>query len=316
MTSERKQFAAEIHKRAIKKFTRRKVIVNSIDDIWAMDLADLNSLISYNDGYRYMLCIVDVFTKYAWAVPLKNKTAATVLAAVQDVVKKSKRIPEKFWIDEGSEFYNKSFQAWIKENNITMYSTHGESKSVVVERWVRTIKDIATKYFTEHATRDWVNNLDKFLKIYNNRKHRTIKMSPVEASKDENESQVKAAFYHEPGKEMAPRYAVGDKVRISRIKDKFDKGYENNYSYEIFTICEILNTEPVTYKLKDYHGEVISGSFYEPELLKTRTPDYFEVEKILKTRTVGKKKEYFIKYVGHNNSFNEWVSEDQVRDLK
>ena len=101
MTSERKQFSAEIHKRAIKKFTRRKVILNRIDDIWAMDLADLNSLVSYNDGCRYMLCIVDVFSKFAWAVPLKNKTAETVLSAVQGVVKKSKRTPKKFWVRKG-----------------------------------------------------------------------------------------------------------------------------------------------------------------------------------------------------------------------
>ena len=214
-----------------------------------MDLADLNSLISYNDGYRYMLCIVDVFSKFAWAVPLKNKTAETVLSAVQGVVKKSKRTPEKFWVDQGSEFYNKKFQAWIKDKNITMYSTHGESKSVVVERWVRTIKDIATKYFTEHATRDWVNNLDKFLKIYNYREHRTIKMSPVEASKPENEARVKAAFYHEPTKQKSPLYALGDKVRISRLKDKFEKGYENNFSYEVFTVSEVINTDPVTHKL-------------------------------------------------------------------
>ena len=120
MTSERKQFSAEIHKRAIKKFTRRKVIVNSIDDIWAMDLADLNSLISYNNEYRCMLCIVDVFSKFAWAVSLKDKTAETVLSAVQGVVKKIKKTPKKFWVDQGSEFYNKKFQAWIKDKNITM----------------------------------------------------------------------------------------------------------------------------------------------------------------------------------------------------
>ena len=90
-----------------------------------------------------------------------------------------------------------------------------ESKSVVVERWVRSLKDIATKYFTEHSTRDWVHNLDKFLKIYNNREHKTIKMSPVEASKDENEGRVKAAFYHATEKKKAPLFAVGYQIRIS-----------------------------------------------------------------------------------------------------
>ena len=314
--NERKQFSDEIHHRAVKKFKRRQVIVNGIDEIWGIDLADLNILISYNNGYRYILCIIDVFSEYTWAVLLKNKTAAIVLSAVQEVVKKSKRIPQKVWLDQGSEFYNKLFQAWAKENNITMYSTHGESKSVVVERWVRSLKDIATKYFTEHATRDWVNNLDKFLKIYNNREHSSIKMTPIQASKPENENKVLAALYNRgPQQYDKPKFDVGNKVRISRIKDTFDKGYEPNFSHEVFTICEVLMTQPVTYRLIDYLKNPIQGSFYSEELLKTKTPDYFEIEKILKTRTVGKKKEYFVKFVGHNDSFNEWVSEDQVTDL-
>ena len=93
------------------------------------------------------------------------------------------------------------------------------------------------------------------------------------------------------------------------------KGYKNNYSYEVFTISQVLKTEPVTYKLIDYLKNSIKGSFYSEELLKTKVPDYFEIDKILKTRTVGKRKEYFVKFVGHNDSFNEWVSEDQVTDL-
>ncbi|HRP36788.1 MAG TPA: DDE-type integrase/transposase/recombinase, partial [Candidatus Dojkabacteria bacterium] len=265
--SEKATFASEVHKRAFKKFERRRVIVHKIDEIWAMDLASLESLVSYNDGYKYMLCIIDVFSKFAWAVALKNKTAATVLAAVKDVVKKSKRIPEKIWVDQGSEFYNKSFKDWIQSHNITMYSTYGESKSVVVERFIRTLKDIATKYFTEHSTRDWVNNLDTFLHEYNNRKHKTIKMTPVEASKPANEEKVKENFVVD-GKRKSPQLVKGDKVRISRIKDKFEKGYENNWSYEVFTISEVLNTIPPTYKLIDYFNDPIEGSFYEQELLK------------------------------------------------
>lgn len=315
--SEKSIFASEIHKRAVKKFPRRRVIVHGIDDVWAIDLASMESLISYNDGYKYILCIIDVFSKYAWAVPLKNKTAATVLEAIKEVVKKSKRICQKIWVDQGSEFYNKYFQAWIKEHNITMYSTHGDSKSVVVERWIKTLKDIATKYFTEHSTRDWVHNLDKFLKIYNTREHRTIKMTPTEASNPENEDIVISYLYNkEPEKIMKPKFCEGDKVRISRIKDKFDKGYEPNYSYEVFTVSKVLPTQPVTYKLTDYSGELIAGSFYEQEMVKTEVPDYYEVEKVLKTRKVGKKTESFVKFVGWPAKFNLWLTEDQMYDIK
>ena len=127
--SERKQFSSEIHKRALKKFKRRHVIVDRKDEIWGIDLADMNSLISFNDGYRYILCIIDVFTKFAWAVPLKNKMAATVLFAVEAVVSKSKRIPEKVWLDQGSEFYNKQFQEWANDHNIDVFYTWREQIS-------------------------------------------------------------------------------------------------------------------------------------------------------------------------------------------
>jgi len=114
MPSEKAIFAQEIHKRAVKKFPRREVFVNALDEVWAMDLASLESLSSYNNGFKFILCIVDVFSKFAWAVPLKNKTAETVLSAVQNVIQKSKRKPKKFWVDQGSEFYNKASKHGLK----------------------------------------------------------------------------------------------------------------------------------------------------------------------------------------------------------
>ena len=128
----------------------------------------MNSLMKYNDQYRYILCVIDVFSKFAWSIPLKNKTAAYVLDAVKSIVKSSGRAPERIWVDQGSEFYNKDFQKWTKDNNIVMYSTYGESKSAVVERFIRTLKDMMTKEFTEANTRNWVKLLPKVLDMYNN----------------------------------------------------------------------------------------------------------------------------------------------------
>lgn len=135
--SERKIFAEEIHKRATKKFTRRKVTVHRMDETWGLDLAQMTE----SGGYKFILCIIDVFSKFAWCVPMKNKSASTVLTALKEVVEKSGRMPEKIWVDQGSEFYNKDFKAWAKSNDIIMYSTFGESKSVVVERFIRTLKE-------------------------------------------------------------------------------------------------------------------------------------------------------------------------------
>jgi len=140
-------FSKEIHHRKITKFQRRKVGVAHVDEIWALDLASMENLATDNDGYKWILCIIDVFSKYAWCVPTKNKTATTILDAVKKIVKDSDRTPSKMWTDQGSEFYNKQFEKWLKEKNITMYSTYGESKSVVVERFIRTLREKIELYF-------------------------------------------------------------------------------------------------------------------------------------------------------------------------
>ena len=313
----KKQFAAEVHHRVVKKFPRRQVIVSGIDNIWGMDLADMNAFIKYNDDYRYILCIIDVFSKFAWCVPLKTKSATSILSAVKDIIKSSDRSPEKFWVDQGSEFYNKDFKKWLSDNGMSMYSTYGESKSVVVERFIRTLKDIMTKEFTEYNTRNWVKLLPKALDLYNNRVHRTIKMTPIEASDPDNEASVYRNMYPEKKEKKIkkPQFKVGDEVRISRVKGIFEKGMDNNFSYEVFKIHEVLKTNPVTYKLKDYDGEVLEGSFYTQELLKTDIPDYYEVEAVLQTRKVGKKKQSLVKFVGWPKKFSEWIDNDQIKDI-
>ena len=164
-------FAKEIHHRAVKKFKRRSVYVPGIECVWSLDLADMNAFIKYNDNYRYILCVIDVFSKYAFCIPLKTKSASSVLNAFKSVVESSKRSPQKIWVDKGSEFYNKDFQNWTKNHNISMYSTYGESKSVIVERFIRTIKDLMNHEFTVQNTRNWVMLLPEVLKIYNNRFH-------------------------------------------------------------------------------------------------------------------------------------------------
>ena len=171
-------------------FQRRRVEVKKIDDIWGADLVEMQEWSKVNKGFRYMLNIVDVFSKYAWSVPLKNKTARVTLDALKLIVKQSGRIPKYIWVDEGKEFYNSYTTAWLKENNIIRYSTHGEHKSAVVERFNRTLKANMWKRFTAENTRNWIDMLDKLMTDYNNKKHSTIKMTPVEASKKENEETV------------------------------------------------------------------------------------------------------------------------------
>src|SRR5271155_1967724 len=192
-----------------------------------------------NKGFRYMLNVIDVFSKYAWSIPFKDKTGTTTLNAFKEIVKSSGRIPKHIWVDQGKEFYNKHFDEWIKENDIIRYSTYGEHKSAVVERFNRTLKANMWKRFTAENTRNWINMLDKLMAKYNNTVHSTIKMTPVEASDKENFVEIFNNNGYIKRKNLKPKFQIGDKVRISRIKTLFEKGYLPNWSEEIYEITEV-----------------------------------------------------------------------------
>lgn len=137
-----------------------------------------------------MLNVIDVFSKYAWSIPMKNKTGETTLEAFRKIVRDSGRIPKQIWVDKGLEFYNKYVSGWLKEYNINRYSTYSEQKSVVVERFNRTLKEMMWKRFTAENTRNWIDMLNTLMHKYNNRIHSTIGMTPVKASQKENEIKV------------------------------------------------------------------------------------------------------------------------------
>ena len=139
--SQNQQLAEELHKPIIRKFKKRKVHSAFKDNIWGADLADMQLISRYNKGIRFLLCVIDIFSKYAWVVPLKDKKGLSIVAAFQSILKESNRKSNKIWVDKGSEFYNASFKKWLQDNNIVMYSTHIEGKSVVAERFVRTLKN-------------------------------------------------------------------------------------------------------------------------------------------------------------------------------
>ena len=183
-----------------------------------------------------------------------------VAGALQKVFKERK--PEKLWVDKGKEFYNKHVQQLVD-----LYSTENEEKSSVVERWNRTIKEKMLKYFTANSTRKYIDILGEFVNRYNNTVHSSIKMTPTEASKRENENKVWRNLYddYSPPERNTPKFSVDDKVRI--IKKKSNLCFR--WTEEIFTVSEVRYTDPITYKLKDLNGEEIKGSFYEQELQKT-----------------------------------------------
>ena len=133
------QLKNELHRQIIRKFKRQKVYSSFRDNIWGVDLADMQSLSKYNKGIKYLLCAIDIFSKYAWVVPLKDKRGITIANAIQKIISEGRK-PNKIWVDQGGEFYNKFCKRFLKINSTEMYSTYNEGKSVVAERFIRTLK--------------------------------------------------------------------------------------------------------------------------------------------------------------------------------
>ena len=253
-------------------------------------------LSKYNKGIRFLLCVIDIFSKYAWVIPLKDKKGISIVKAFQSILKHSNRKPNKIWVDKGSEFYNAYFKKWFRDNNIVMYSTHNEGKSVVAERFIRTIKSEIYKYMTSISKNVYIDKLDDILDKYNNTYHTTIKMKLVD---------VKDNTYINTNKEINnkdPKFKVGDHVKISKYKNIFAKGYMPNWSEEVFVIKKAKNTVPWTYVINDLNGEEITGTFYEKELQKTNEEE-FRIEKVIRRK--GDK--LYVKWKGYDNSFNSWI---------
>ena len=310
-----KQDAYTLHKPMRRHFKRNRVIVGGIDQQWQMDLADMQSMQKFNDGYRYLLVCIDVFSKYAWVVPLKNKTGPTLVEAFK-VILASGRKPEKIMTDQGTEFLNKHFRALMKEEDIELYNTYNETKASIVERLIRTLKTKMWRYFTAKKTMRYMDMLPDLVYSYNHSVHRSIKTKPAEVT-TENEKKVWHTLYdHDAVKNVKYKFKIGDQVRISKMKRTFEKGYLPNFSKEIFIISKQIPRDPPVYKLKDLDGEELKGTFYEQELQKViKEDDVYEIEKILKKRGRGNNVHYLVKWLGYPNKFNSWVSASEINKI-
>ena len=247
----------------------------------------------FNKGFRFLVCVIDIYSKYAWVVPLNNKKGVSIINAFQSILKKSNRKPNKIWVDKGSEIYNRSMKSWVEKNDIEMYSTHNEGKSVVAERFIRTIKSKIYKHMTSISKNVYINKLDDIVNEYNNTKNTTTKMKPID---------FKVNTYIDFGKEVNdndPKFKVGDHVRISKYKNIVAKGYTSNWFEEVFVIKKNINAVPWTYVIDDLDGEEITGTFYEKELQKIDQQE-FRIAKVIKKK--GDK--LYVKWKRYDNSFN------------
>ena len=309
----------ELHKPVRRKFRKRTVYAQGVDEIWAADLVDMQYYSIANKGFKYILMIIDVFSKYGWAIPIKNKSGPEIVRAFTELWDNEGQNPPKFlWTDKGKEFDNELFQNLLQEKNVHMYWTENEEKSCIVERWNRTIKRNMWKYFTKHRTGVYINILPELIQKYNSTYHQSIKCSPTDARSPANYAHVFNALYNKntdltPLLKKQPKFRVDDTVRIVKKKKTFEKGYTTNWTEELFTVIKVQPTFPFTYKIEDTQGEEVKGTFYEPELQLAKPQTTFKIEKVLRKRTTKEgKKELYVKWLGYSKDFNQWIPAEDV----
>ncbi|XP_060861899.1 uncharacterized protein LOC132938935 [Metopolophium dirhodum] len=299
----KREIANELHKPARKNFTRRRVNVYGKNDLWQADLVEMIPYSKVNGGYKYILVVIDCFTKFSWAKPLKSKTGKEVTSAMATIL--VERSPKLLQLDNGKEFYNTTFDALMSKYGIHKYSTFSILKASIAERMNRTLKGRMYKEFTARGSREWVSILPKLLDEYNNSPHRTIGMTPIQADSDPASVVIKQRKINNE----KIKFKVGDKVRISTQKGVFTKGYLPNWSTEIFEIIKINKTLPATYQLQDYMSNPIAGCFYSSEISKTDFPNEYLIEKIIRK----KGDQMYVKWLGFDNIHNSWIN---TRDVK
>ena len=299
----------ELHKPRKINFERRKVISNNIDHIWGIDLITMIKYSKQNKNYKYILTVIDFFSKYSWCYPLKTKKSEEIINSFNDIFKKSKRKPSMIQSDQGTEFTNNVTQTFFKNNNIKWYHTFNRDiKCSICERYNRTILNKIYKNFTLNNNTIWINDLNKLTNEYNNSYHRSIKMKPIDASLKVNENIIRNNLYNFKYTNKKPKFSIGDRVRVSLLKNTFEKSYTSNWSQEIFIIDDIKTSNVYYYFLKDLQGDKIDGSFYEQELLKTKQNDLYIIEKIIKK--VGNK--YLVKWKNYPDKFNSYVNQNDI----
>ena len=262
-----KIFIDEIYSKPPRKnYPSNKRVYNHVDEIWSIDLADMiDYKISNNKGYRYIFIVIDNFSKYLWAIPLKNKYSQTITNEFSNLLTTSKRKPLKLESDRGTEFYNSIFQNFLKSKNIQQYSRYTDKGPSIAERVIRTVRNLLKKPVFEKGKADWLSELPFVVKKYNNTIHHSIKMTPVQASKKSNEKIVYNNLRDDKEKQQ-PKYKLGQLVRTADIKRVFSKGDSTNYSYKLYTITEVLHDTIPSYRL-DYLPERYNENLLLPSKL-------------------------------------------------
>ena len=277
--------------------------------------------IQANDNYRYILAVIDCYTKMVWLYKMRDKQTRTIIEKFKLLFQECGELPDNLQTDVGGEFDSQAFSSFIKNSGINHFFAYGDRKCSIIERFNRTIQDILYPMMDHYDTHEWTKLMADAKQIYISRKHATIKMTPLQAELPTNQSILLKTYHsrYAKFKKKQAKFKVGDHVRIAGLKNKFKRSYFQNYSNEVFQIHSILKNLPTPrYKIKDFNGTMITdGAFWPNELVKFNFNEQTEwkIKKVLDSRGKGRRKEILVKWLGWPDSYNQWILERSVKSV-
>lgn len=297
-----------LHKDKRNNFKRNRIIALTKDYQWAADLADLSTYARDNKGVKYLLTVIDVFTKFLWLKPLKDKKPDGVQKAFAEIFAQGRK-PERLRTDQGKEFVNRKMADFLKEEGVAhLLTTNKTYKAATVERVQRTMKGRMYRYFTRTGKHEYIDKLQDFVDSYNNSYHRSVKMTPNQACVADRDTVFRNLYgdgdVFKEGKKK-PKLKTGDTVRIAYDRGVFDKGFWRTHSDNTAVVEKVIDRVRPMYVLKDHAGSK-KRRYYDNEVQGIPEPSY-RVEKVLKTRTKDGRRQFFVKFIGYPSSENAWV---------
>lgn len=313
------------HKEVRRSAQKNPFIVRSRLAVLQIDLLDVRQLASHNNDVKYIFMIIDTFSRRAWGIPLQNKRADSTREVFYQFLhnvlsRKDRSSVERVLSDRGREFNNAKFKKLLKEENIAL--THPNLHAPHVERLNRTIQKIMYGYMTEKKTKRYIEHLQAIFKSYNGRIHSSHGLTPNSAFLRKNEKKVKYILaykrQHREEERHSPSLKVGDFVRIEKPRKAFSRSYKETHSKEMFIVRRIIRNLPQPmYEVEDLKGKIINSRLYAHQLAKiSPNNSMFAIEKIIRRRGRGRKKEVLVKWEGYSDAFNTWIKASEAKTFK
>ncbi|MDI9312031.1 MAG: DDE-type integrase/transposase/recombinase [Limnohabitans sp.] len=307
-----------LHRQKRKNFLKNQVIAEYPNEQFEADLVDMIKFSKNNNGYKYILTCIDVFSKFAFAIPLKDKSGLSLSNAFKKIFKKS--IPQKLYTDKGKEFLNNNVQKVLEDHKVNHFTSKNDVKCTIVERFNKTLKSKMWKFFTSRGNTKWFDKLDVFVNSYNNSQHSSTKFKPIEINNENSNIVFRNLYGFNSYRELLKSFntdsklLIDDKVRIPYKANVFEKSYYPNWQDTIYTIENITksNKKPF-YKLR-LEKNKIKKRFYPEEIQKV-IPEEYRVEKIIKSKSVRGQKYYLVKWLGYSEEYNSWEPAENIRKL-